>query len=51
MFNAIREFAYGLSSGAHYTLTNRHDMVEKAISPSVAAATKNGKLNTEGFGR
>ena len=34
-FSALKEFAYGLKVGTSYTVSNRHDFVEKVITPRI----------------
>ncbi len=51
MFDAIREFAYGLKLGARHSVSTRHYMTEKALRPSVRAALRDGMVNSEQSGR
>lgn len=51
MFDILREFAYGLKLGARHSFEIRHNMTERAISPSVRAAKQNGFVGSEQSGR
>jgi hypothetical protein len=51
MFEMIREFAYGLKLGARHSVDTRHNMIERAVRPSVSAARKNTFVASEKVGR
>jgi hypothetical protein len=51
MFDIFREFAYGLKLGARHSIDTRHNMTERAISPSLKAAKKNCYVGSEQSGR
>ncbi len=51
MFDIFREFVYGLKLGARHSIDTRHNMTERAISPSLKAAKKNSYVGSEQSGR
>lgn len=34
-FSALKEFAYGLKVGTSYSVSNRHDFVEKVVASKI----------------
>lgn len=47
----FREFAYGLKLGARHTVTQRHDLTERALRPGLPKVARNAVLGAEEFGR